>query len=95
MEDKLQLGGQIVWVKLGNQDLYIDPASKFYGYPNLPWFETGTNGIRVDKQGGTNITIPLSPATDSFASATPTSNSKTMAPSPASLKSLTSANGVP
>lgn len=66
MEDKLQLGGQIVWVKLGNQDLYIDPGSKFYGYPNLPWFETGTNGIRVDKQGGTNITIPLSPATDSL-----------------------------
>lgn len=65
MEDKSQLSDDIVWVKLGNQDLYIDPAVKYCPYPFLPWFESGVTGIRVDKQGGTNISIPLSPPSDS------------------------------
>ncbi len=65
MEDVAQLQDDIVWVKLGNQDLYIDPAAKFYAYPYLPWFECGVTGIRVDKQGGTTVSVPLCPASDS------------------------------
>jgi uncharacterized protein DUF3857/transglutaminase superfamily protein len=66
MEDVSQLQDDIVWVKLGNQDVYIDPAAKFYGYPTLPWSESGVTGIRVDKQGGTTVTVPLSPPSDSL-----------------------------
>ena len=65
MEDTTQLRADIVWVKLGNQDLYLDPAAKFYGYPYLPWYESGVAGIRVDKQGGTTVSVPLCPASDS------------------------------
>jgi hypothetical protein len=66
MEDVSQLQDDIVWVRLGNQDVYIDPAEKFYAYPYLPWFESGVTGIRVDKQGGTTVTVPLSPASESM-----------------------------
>ncbi|MGA8072084.1 MAG: hypothetical protein WB995_01335, partial [Candidatus Acidiferrales bacterium] len=65
MEDISQLSADVVWVKLGSQDLYLDPASKFHAYPFLPWYETGVSGIRLDKGGETNIEIPLAPASDS------------------------------
>ncbi len=65
MEDASQLSADVVWVKLGKQDLYLDPASKFHAYPYLPWYETGVTGIRLDKGGKTDIAIPLSPPSDS------------------------------
>ena len=64
MQDTTQLGANIVWIKVGNQDLYLDPAAKFYGYGVLPWYETGVAGLRLDKQGGTNISVPMTVAAD-------------------------------
>src|SRR5579862_53400 len=65
MQDTSQLSADVVWIKLGNQDLYIDPAAKFYGYPNLPWYESGVQGVRLEKGGLSNIAIPVSPPSDS------------------------------
>ena len=65
MQDVTQLQDEIVWVKLGGRDLYIDPGAKFCAFPYLPWFESGVTGILVDKQGGTSISVPLSPPSDS------------------------------
>jgi hypothetical protein len=65
MLDERQLSANIVWVKVGNQDLYLDPASKYYSYPYLPWFETAVQGIRLEKQGPVNVDVPNSLASDS------------------------------
>jgi len=59
MQDTSQLSANIVWVRVGNQDVYLDPASKYYAYPTLPWYETATQGLRLDKQGGVQINVPI------------------------------------
>ncbi len=59
MQDTSQLSANIVWVRVGNQDVYLDPASKYYAYPMLPWYETATQGLRLDKQGGVQINVPI------------------------------------
>ena len=32
MQDERQLSAEIVWVRVNNQDVYLDPASQFYPY---------------------------------------------------------------
>jgi len=64
MQDSDQLSANVVWVRSGNQDLFIDPGSKYFAYPLLPWYETGVEGLRLEKQGGTNIAVPLNPPAD-------------------------------
>ncbi len=64
MQDSDQLSANVVWVRSGNQDIYIDPGSKYFAYALLPWYETGVQGLRLEKQGGTNINIPLDPPSD-------------------------------
>jgi hypothetical protein len=64
MQDASQLSANIVWVRVGNQDVYLDPASKYYAYPYLPWYETATQGLRLDKQGGVNINVPITQPSD-------------------------------
>jgi len=56
MEDSSEIDDDIVWVKLDNADVYLDPASGFYPYGLLPWYETGVKGLRLNKQGGDFIT---------------------------------------
>jgi transglutaminase-like putative cysteine protease len=65
MEGTTQLSADVVWIKVGSQDVYVDPAAKFYGYPYLPWYESGVQGLRLEKGGKSDIAIPLSPASDS------------------------------
>lgn len=64
MEDTSQLSANIVWVRVGNQDVYLDPASKYYSYPQLPWYETATQGLRLEKQGGVAINVPITQPSD-------------------------------
>jgi Domain of Unknown Function with PDB structure (DUF3857) len=53
-----QLTDEIVWVHAGSQDYYVDPAAHYYPFGLLPWYETGTSGIRVDKRGATIVNTP-------------------------------------
>jgi hypothetical protein len=66
MQDERQLSAEIVWVRVNNQDVYLDPASQFYPYGVLPWYETGVNGLKLNKQGGEFVSVPLSEAKDSI-----------------------------
>ena len=56
MEDPSQLDDDLVWAKLGNAEVYLDPAAQYYPYGLLPWYETGVKGLRLNKQGGELIT---------------------------------------
>ncbi len=46
----------VVLVKLNGKDLYFDPGTAFTPYGLLPWSETGTMGLKLDKDGGTWVT---------------------------------------
>lgn len=50
--DPSQLNAMIVLVRLKGENIYFDPATHFCPYGLVPWFETGTRGVRWDKLGG-------------------------------------------
>jgi hypothetical protein len=62
MMDLSKLDATVVLVKLNGKDLFFDPGSAFTPYGMLMWPETGVQGLRVDKDGGTWIqtTVPSS-----------------------------------
>jgi hypothetical protein len=57
-----KLNANVVLVKLNGKDLYFDPGAAFTPFGLLTWSETGTPGLRLDKDGGYWITttLPLS-----------------------------------
>jgi Domain of Unknown Function with PDB structure (DUF3857) len=58
MDDR-KLDENVVLVKLDGQDLYLDPGFAFTPFGLLPWSETGVQGLRLDKDGGTWVTTVL------------------------------------
>ena len=57
-----KLDANVVLVKLNGKDLYFDPGAEFTPFGLLTWSETGVQGLRLDKDGGTWIrtTLPAS-----------------------------------
>jgi hypothetical protein len=57
-----KLNANVVLVKLNGKDLYFDPGAAFTPFGLLTWAETGTPGLRLDKDGGSWIqtSLPLS-----------------------------------
>jgi hypothetical protein len=60
-----QLQADIVWVSAGSREYYLDPAARYYPFGLLPWYETETGGIRVDKRGATIVNTPVPASPDS------------------------------
>jgi hypothetical protein len=52
------LNTYVAVVKLNGKDTYFDPGSAFTPYGLLPWPETGTTGLKLDKDGGTWVQTP-------------------------------------
>jgi hypothetical protein len=55
----------VVLVKLNGKDMYFDPGTAFTPYGLLPWSETSTQGLKLDKDGGSWITTSLPESNDS------------------------------
>jgi hypothetical protein len=55
----------VVLVKLNGKELYFDPGTVFTPYGLLPWSETGTPGLKLDKDGGTWVTTATPESSDS------------------------------
>ena len=55
----------VVLVKLNGKDLYLAPGTLFTPFGLLPWAETGTLGLRLDKDGGTWIKTTLPQSSES------------------------------
>ena len=51
--DSRRLDANVVVVKVNGKDEFFDPGSAFTPYGMLPWSETGVQGIKLDKDGGT------------------------------------------
>lgn len=62
--DPSKLDANVVLVKLNGKDLYCDPGAAFTPFGLLEWTETGVEGLRLDKNGGSWIrtTLPDSAA---------------------------------
>ncbi len=60
-----ELNANVVLVRVNGTDQYFDPGAAFTPYGLLPWSETGVEGLRLDKNGGTWIqtTLPTSEQT--------------------------------
>jgi len=57
-----RLDANAVVVKLNGKDVFCDPGAAFAPFCMLPWFETGVNGLKLDKDGGSwlRTTLPAS-----------------------------------
>jgi hypothetical protein len=62
--DAAQISDEIVWVHAGSQDYYLDPGARYFPFGLLPWYETETGGIKVDKRGGTAVNTPVPASSD-------------------------------
>jgi hypothetical protein len=59
------LSEPVVLVKLNGQDLYLNPGAEFAPFGMLNWSETGTRGMRLDKDDGTWIKTSLPKSSES------------------------------
>jgi hypothetical protein len=60
-----RLDANVVLVKLNGKDLYFDPGAEFTPFGMLSWAETGVQGLRLDKDGGTWIKTTLPACSES------------------------------
>jgi hypothetical protein len=59
-----QLDADIVWVKAGGQEYYLDPGARYFPFGLLPWYKADVQGIRLRKDGPEFITTPAQKSTD-------------------------------
>src|SRR5271166_544453 len=65
MMDGHRLDANVVVVRLNGTDVFCDPGAAFTPFGMLPWVETGVNGLKLDKDGGTWEVTSLPAASDS------------------------------
>jgi len=58
------LGAELVWVRAGGKEYYLDPASRYFPFNVLPWYESAASGVRVSKDGSEMIQTSLPVPTD-------------------------------
>jgi uncharacterized protein DUF3857 len=63
--DPFSLDANVVLVKLNGKDLYFDPGAAFTPFGMLEWSETGVQGLRLDKDGGTWVRTALPESSES------------------------------
>jgi hypothetical protein len=54
-----RLDANVVDVKLNGKDAFFDPGAAFVPFGILPWSETGVQGLRLDKDGGSWLRTDL------------------------------------
>ena len=64
MEDASEVGADVVWVRAGDKDYYVDPGSAYFPFGVLPWYETNTSGIRLSNKLEPFVNIPISLPSD-------------------------------
>lgn len=64
LQDSRQLSADVVWVRAGGKEYWLDPAARFYPFGMLPWFETIAKGIRISKQGAEFVQTPEAASSD-------------------------------
>ena len=60
----LDLSDELLWVRAGGKEYYLDPAARFYAFGVLPWYEASATGVRVSKDGSEMIETPAAQTAD-------------------------------
>jgi Domain of Unknown Function with PDB structure (DUF3857) len=60
-----KLNANVVLVKLNGKDLFFNPGAAFTPFGLLTWYEAGTPGLRLDKDGESWIITTLPPSSGS------------------------------
>jgi hypothetical protein len=60
-----KLNSNVALVKLNGKDQYFDPGGAFTPFGLLEWSETGVQGLRLDKDGGSWVQTTLPQASES------------------------------
>jgi hypothetical protein len=63
--DASKLDANVVLVKVNGKDLYFDPGAAFTPFGLLQWGETGVQGLRLDKDGGSWVRTTLPESSES------------------------------
>lgn len=53
-----QLDSEIAQVNINGTDVYLDPGTKFCPFGLMRWMRTSTSALKLDKKGGTFVTVP-------------------------------------
>ena len=53
-----QLDAEIAQVNVNGTDFYLDPGTKYCPFGLLPWPRTSTSALKIDKKGGTFVSVP-------------------------------------
>ena len=61
-----QIADEMVAVKLNGKDVYLDPGTKYCPYGLLRWNHSDTVALRLDKKGGTFLTVPSASYKDAY-----------------------------
>ena len=69
--DGRRLDANVVFVKLNGKDIFFDPGAAFTPFGMLPWVETGVQGLKLDKDGGTWVQTRFPTAPPPASSARP------------------------
>lgn len=69
---KRQFDSQVAAVQVNGKDVFLDPGTKFCPYGLIRWIRTSTAALKLDKNGGTFVTI--TPATQDKAVIARTAN---------------------
>jgi Domain of Unknown Function with PDB structure (DUF3857)/Domain of Unknown Function with PDB structure (DUF3858) len=65
-EDASELRADVVWVRAGGKEYYLDPASRYYPFGLLPWYETNAAGLRVTDHGSDLLVTPAPSSSDAM-----------------------------
>lgn len=60
-----RLDANVVVVKLNGKDVFCDPGAAFTPFCMLPWVETGVQGLKLDKDGGSWLQTALPTSAES------------------------------
>jgi hypothetical protein len=63
-KDVGELNADLVWVKAGAQEYFLDPSARYFAFGQLPWYETDTSGVRVDGHNATIVDVPAPVSTN-------------------------------
>jgi Domain of Unknown Function with PDB structure (DUF3857) len=60
LQDAEQLTVDVVYIRLGARELYLDPGEPYFPFGLLPWYESEVRGVRLEPDGGV-ITVTTPP----------------------------------
>jgi len=66
VQDAKQLSDDLVWVRAGGKEYFLDPGAQFFPFGVLPWGETGIAGLRLDKDKSELVTTPMPPSSEAL-----------------------------